>query len=139
MAQVQQRVGAGREPGSHHSADRRIDGRGKLERRGRVANFARRARRPRLQDQRRSSRSSWSKGHRRFGSNGAIPSSGSIQTMTVALSDPAEVIAMRRDRVTLRKTLVSCAVLAGALVLAVILLSLVGSERLPAGASLCAL
>jgi hypothetical protein len=32
--------------------------------------------------------------------------------MTVALSDPAGVIAMRRDRVTLRKTLVSCALLA---------------------------
>src|SRR5688572_3432002 len=43
------------------------------------------------------------------------------------------------DRVTLRKTLVSCALLAFALLLAVILLSLVGSEPLPAKASLCAL
>lgn len=59
--------------------------------------------------------------------------------MTVALSDRSRAIALRRDRVTLRKTLVSCAVLAGALLLAVILLSLVGSEQLPARASLCAL
>ena len=46
---------------------------------------------------------------------------------------------MRRDRVTLRKTLVSCAILAIALLLAVILLSLVGSEQLPVRSSLCAL
>jgi iron complex transport system permease protein len=59
--------------------------------------------------------------------------------MTVALSDRSRAIALRRDRVTLRKTLVSCAVLAGTLLLAVILLSLVGSEQLPARASLCAL
>jgi len=59
--------------------------------------------------------------------------------MTVALSDPAGVIAMRRDRVTLRKTVVSCALLAVALLLAVILLSLVGSEQLPVRSSLCAL
>jgi iron complex transport system permease protein len=59
--------------------------------------------------------------------------------MTVALSDSAGVMAMRRNRVTLRKTLVSCAVLAAALLAAVILLSLVGSEPLPARASLCAL
>jgi iron complex transport system permease protein len=59
--------------------------------------------------------------------------------MTLALSDPAGVVAMRRDRVTLRKTLVSCAMLALALLLAVILLSLVGSEQLPVRSSLCAL
>jgi iron complex transport system permease protein len=59
--------------------------------------------------------------------------------MTLALSDPAGVVAMRRDRVTLRKTLVSCAMLAIALLLAVILLSLVGSEQLPVRSSLCAL
>lgn len=56
--------------------------------------------------------------------------------MTVALSDP---IALRHDRVTLRKTVVSCALLALALFLVVILLSLVGSEQLPARSSLCAL
>src|SRR5216683_2398813 len=44
-----------------------------------------------------------------------------------------------RNRTTLRKTIVACAVLSGALLLAVILMSLVGSEPLPAGASLCAL
>ncbi len=59
--------------------------------------------------------------------------------MTVALSDPAVVSAQRRDRVTLRKTVVSCALLAIALLLAVILLSLVGSEQLPVQSSLCAL
>src|SRR5687768_454184 len=59
-----------------------------------------------------------------------------VQTMTVALSNP---IALRHNRVTLRKTVVSCALLALALLLAVILLSLVGSEQLPVGSSLCAL
>ncbi len=59
--------------------------------------------------------------------------------MTVALSDPAEVVAMRRGRVTLRKTLISCAVLAAVLLLAVLLLALIGSEQLPMRSSLCAL
>ena len=59
-----------------------------------------------------------------------------VQTMTAALSNP---IALRHNRVTLRKTVVSCALLALALLLAVILLSLVGSEQLPVGSSLCAL
>src|SRR5687768_16580078 len=59
--------------------------------------------------------------------------------MTAAFSNARDVIARRRDRVTLRKTLVSCAALALALVAAVVLLSLVGSEPLPARASLCAL
>jgi ABC-type Fe3+-siderophore transport system permease subunit len=45
----------------------------------------------------------------------------------------------RQNRVTLRKTVVSCAVLALALTLAIVLMSLIGSERLPASASLCAL
>jgi iron complex transport system permease protein len=45
----------------------------------------------------------------------------------------------RGNRVTLRKTLVSCALLLSALLLSIILMSLIGSERLPAGASLCAL
>src|ERR1044072_7069754 len=44
-----------------------------------------------------------------------------------------------QNRVTLRKTLVSCAVLAAALLLAIVLMSLIGSEQLPARASLCAL
>ena len=43
------------------------------------------------------------------------------------------------NRVTLRKTLISCALLGGALLLAIILMSLIGSERLPARESLCAL
>src|SRR5215218_5081468 len=59
--------------------------------------------------------------------------------MTVALSDQADVIVMRRGRVTLRKTVISCAALGAALLLAVLLLSLIGSEQLPARASLCAL
>jgi iron complex transport system permease protein len=59
--------------------------------------------------------------------------------MTVGISDHAGAIALRRNRVTLRKTLVSCALLALALLLAVILLSLVGSEQLPVRSSLCAL
>ena len=42
-------------------------------------------------------------------------------------------------RVTLQKTLIACAVLAAALVLAIVLMSLVGSESLPARASLCAI
>src|SRR5919205_683206 len=42
-------------------------------------------------------------------------------------------------RVTLRKTLISCALLVAALLLAVIFTSLVGSESLPVRASLCAL
>ena len=45
----------------------------------------------------------------------------------------------RQNRVTLRKTVVSCAVLAAALTLAIVLMSLIGSEPLPSGASLCAL
>src|SRR5678816_512982 len=43
------------------------------------------------------------------------------------------------NRVTLRKTIVACAVLAAALLLAIVLMSLVGSEPLPVRASLCAL
>src|ERR1700752_2703587 len=46
---------------------------------------------------------------------------------------------IRQNRVTLRKTLIYCALLAAALLLAIILMSLVGSERLPTRASLCAL
>lgn len=45
----------------------------------------------------------------------------------------------RQSRVTLRKTLVSCALLTAALLLAIVFMSLIGSEPLPAGASLCAL
>lgn len=57
--------------------------------------------------------------------------------MTVALSDHA--VLKLRDRVTLRKTLVSCAALALTLLGAVVLLALVGSEQLPMKSSLCAL
>lgn len=44
-----------------------------------------------------------------------------------------------RDRVTLRKTVISCIVLSCALLLTVVLMSLVGSERLPLRPALCAL
>jgi iron complex transport system permease protein len=49
------------------------------------------------------------------------------------------VYAASYNRTTLRKTLIACAVLTGALLLTVIMMSLVGSEHLPASASLCAL
>lgn len=42
-------------------------------------------------------------------------------------------------RVTLKRTLIACGLLALTLVFAVVLMSLIGSESLPAGASLCAL
>lgn len=47
--------------------------------------------------------------------------------------------ALDGSRVTFRKTVVVCAALLVALLLVVLLMSLLGSERLPAGASLCAL
>ena len=43
------------------------------------------------------------------------------------------------NRVTLRKTIVACALLAVALLLAIVLMSLLGSEPLPVRASLCSL
>src|SRR6266576_436353 len=49
------------------------------------------------------------------------------------------VYSVSRDRATLRKTVLSCAALLAALLLAVVLMSLVGSEPLPARASLCAI
>ncbi len=45
----------------------------------------------------------------------------------------------RQNRVTLRKTVISCLGLTGALLLSIILMSLIGSEHLPTRASLCAL
>src|ERR1044071_1694074 len=45
----------------------------------------------------------------------------------------------RHNRVTLRKTIISCVTLTVALLLAIVFMSLVGSEQLPARASLCAL
>lgn len=45
----------------------------------------------------------------------------------------------RQNRVTLRKTVITCVVLTAALLLSVVLMSLLGSEQLPARASLCAL
>lgn len=57
-----------------------------------------------------------------------------ISTATdIAASPP------RQHRVTLRKTVVSCAALAVALLLSIVALSLIGSESLPSTASLCAL
>lgn len=46
---------------------------------------------------------------------------------------------VRQNRVTLRRTLVSCALLGLVLLLAIVSMSLLGSEQLPARASLCAL
>jgi iron complex transport system permease protein len=43
------------------------------------------------------------------------------------------------NRVTLRKTVISCALLGGALLLAIVSMSLLGSERLPVRESLCEL
>jgi iron complex transport system permease protein len=58
--------------------------------------------------------------------------------MTTTVSDIVTTPA-RSSRATLRKTLFSCLVLALALLLTVVLMSLIGSERLPVSASLCAL
>jgi iron complex transport system permease protein len=58
--------------------------------------------------------------------------------MTSAASDVVRP-ATRQNRVTLRKTVISCVLLAAALLLTIVLLSLIGSEHLPARASLCAL
>src|SRR5678815_894624 len=44
-----------------------------------------------------------------------------------------------QNRATLRKTLVACGALLSALLLAILVTSLVGSERLPSGGALCAL
>ena len=57
-----------------------------------------------------------------------------ISTASDIVASPA-----RQHRVTLRKTVVSCAVLALTLLLSIVLTSLVGSESLPSTASLCAL
>ena len=46
---------------------------------------------------------------------------------------------VRPHRLTLRRTVVSCVILAAVLLLAIVCMSLVGSESLPARASLCAL
>jgi iron complex transport system permease protein len=59
--------------------------------------------------------------------------------ITSSSSDTFVASAVRQNRVTLRKTVISCALLAGALLLAIVLMSLIGSEQLPARASLCAL
>src|SRR5215470_6791160 len=57
------------------------------------------------------------------------------------ISKAAETIASpaRHNRVTLRKTVIACAVLAAVLLIAIVLMSLIGSEQLPVRASLCAL
>src|SRR5215216_1247671 len=57
-----------------------------------------------------------------------------ISTASDIAASPA-----RPHRVTLRKTIISCALLAAALLLAIVFMSLIGSEQLPARASLCAL
>src|SRR5436853_6236355 len=55
------------------------------------------------------------------------------------ISAASSIVAAPANRVTLRKTLISCAVLVVALLVVVVLTSLIGSERLPARASLCAI
>ena len=57
-----------------------------------------------------------------------------ISTASDIVASPA-----RQHRLTLRKTVVSCAVLALTLLLSIVALSLIGSESLPSTASLCAL
>jgi len=57
-----------------------------------------------------------------------------ISTASNAVAAP-----VRQNRVTLRKTVLSCALLFVVLLLAIVLMSLIGSEQLPARASLCAL
>ena len=59
--------------------------------------------------------------------------------ITASSSDTFVASSARQNRVTLRRTVISCALLAGALLLAIVLMSLIGSEQLPARASLCAL
>jgi iron complex transport system permease protein len=55
------------------------------------------------------------------------------------LTDTTTGLSVTQHRVTLGKTVLACSVLGGSLLLAVLLMSLLGSERLPTGASLCAL
>lgn len=55
------------------------------------------------------------------------------------MTEQLATISHSQFRLTLAKTITACLVLAGALLLAIVLLSLVGSERLPATNSLCAL
>ena len=57
------------------------------------------------------------------------------------ITSASEIVATpaRHSRVTLRKTVVSCAVLGAALLTVIVLMSLLGSEQLPVRASLCAL
>ena len=57
-----------------------------------------------------------------------------ITNASETISSPA-----RYNRVTLRRTVVACAGLAATLLLAIVLMSLLGSEQLPVRASLCAL
>ncbi|HSL54604.1 MAG TPA: hypothetical protein VK868_09435 [Pyrinomonadaceae bacterium] len=57
------------------------------------------------------------------------------------ITNASEVVASpaRHNRVTLRKTVTSCVMLAAALLIVIVLMSLLGSEQLPVRASLCAL
>ncbi|HEX5876465.1 MAG TPA: iron ABC transporter permease [Pyrinomonadaceae bacterium] len=57
------------------------------------------------------------------------------------ISTASDIVASqtRPHRVTMRKTVVSCAVLAVTLLLSIVALALIGSESLPSTASLCAL
>jgi iron complex transport system permease protein len=48
-------------------------------------------------------------------------------------------VSTRQNRVTLRKTVLACGLLLVALLFAILLMSLIGSEQLPARASLCAI
>lgn len=59
--------------------------------------------------------------------------------MMTIVSGMADRPGLEVTRATLSKTLIVCAVLFAALVVLIVLMSLLGSERLPAGASVCAL
>lgn len=58
---------------------------------------------------------------------------------TEAVTDRAVMDALQTGRATLRKTLFACGVLLLALLLALLITSLLGSERLPARSSICAI
>src|SRR6185369_1577041 len=133
----QQRVGAGSEARGNHPADRRLNGHRKFNRHRSAKAIACRVGGTRLRDQRRSPGAAWPKGCRRARGNGQSPPSGRIQMIGTASG--IVVSAVRQNRVTLRKTVVTCTLLAATLTLGIVLASLIGSEPLPSGASLCAL
>lgn len=59
--------------------------------------------------------------------------------MTVAIEEPQSQITFQGARMTLRKTLVVCSLLLLGLLVLIVLMSLLGSETLPVGGSICAI